>query len=301
MRGIPAPHSSTQRAHILFLLLDRREQAAFLIQALFGPLIRLITSVRQYTQVLVRQQRLRRCALAAGAGIKDFETFFIEHQIRAIFASASASASSSRSSRGLVEQAPKLALLNDEFLQAALDVRAFEEVLLDGAARCQAVDKHGFRLPDAVRAVLRLQVLLRVPVRVEQDHRVRRREVDALPASPGAEEEDPACRVRVERPDLLVAVGLLDAAVDAAALPRVQLLRPVVQDVELRLELRKYQDLMPPGHQARDEAVENDHLAGTADERRVDGVVFVHPWPVKVVRRIACQAGLYDRVLQLLC
>jgi hypothetical protein len=49
-------------------------------------------------------------------------------------------------------------------------------------------------LADAVRAVHRLQVHLRVPVRVVQDHDVRRRQVDAQPARARRQQEDELLR-----------------------------------------------------------------------------------------------------------
>ena len=61
----------------------------------------------------------------------------------------------------------------------------------DGAALCrslyrpaggQPVHHHALGLADAVAAVLRLQVHVRVPVAVEDDARVCRHEVDAEPA-----------------------------------------------------------------------------------------------------------------------
>jgi len=59
------------------------------------------------------------------------------------------------------------------------------------------MDGDGPRLADAVRAVLRLPVDLRVEVDVVQDHRVRPYQIQPLPASARGEQkrEDGAVRV----------------------------------------------------------------------------------------------------------
>ena len=49
-----------------------------------------------------------------------------------------------------------------------------EDALLHGVDGHEPDDAHLVLLADAMRAVLRLQVLVRVPVRVEDHHRVRR-------------------------------------------------------------------------------------------------------------------------------
>lgn len=48
----------------------------------------------------------------------------------------------------------------------------------------QTVDLDGVRLSDAVAARLCLQVVLRVPIRVEDNHRVGGDQVDPEPAGP---------------------------------------------------------------------------------------------------------------------
>ena len=65
-------------------------------------------------------------------------------------------------------------------VEAELAARGLEHHLLVARARDQPVDHHFLRLPDAVAARLRLRVVLRVPVRVDHDHRVRGRQVGAL-------------------------------------------------------------------------------------------------------------------------
>ena len=115
-----------------------------------------------------------------------------------------------------------------------------------------------------MRAVLRLQVLLRVPVGVEQDDGVGGREVDALAAGARAEQEDVAGRLigtiagfiggggggLVEDFDLLLAVGLRYGTVDAADGPAAEG-RVGGEEVELRFELAEYQDFVSSLQQVR--------------------------------------------------
>ena len=88
-------------------------------------------------------------------------------------------------------------------------------------------------------AVLSLQVLLRVPVAVEEDDCVRGGEVDALPTCARRDEADADVVVGVERADGFFAIRGRDAAVDATHGPGVEDLGPVFEDVELGLELGK--------------------------------------------------------------
>ena len=67
---------------------------------------------------------------------------------------------------------------------------------LAGAAGQESVDVDRVLLPDPVRAGHRLEVVLRVPVRVEDDDGVGRREVDAEAAGAGGEQEDEVARIR---------------------------------------------------------------------------------------------------------
>lgn len=78
-------------------------------------------------------------------------------------------------------------------------------------------------MPDAVAAVLCLQVLLRVEIRVKEDNRVGGCEVDSLPACAGGEQEDAVVVIVVEFVDLVPSALLRDAAVDAADVPAAEL------------------------------------------------------------------------------
>ena len=146
-------------------------------------------------------------------------------------------------------------------------------------------------------AVLGLQVLLGVPVAVEEDDGVGGGEVDALAAGAGAEEEEALVRLRVEGGDLLAPLVLLDGAVDAAHGPAVLQRGPVFEDVELRFELREDEDFVGFAEEVGDEAVEEEHFARVRDQRGVWGLV-VFPGPVEVVGRVAGEAELHDGVLE---
>mmetsp|Transcript_31084 Transcript_31084/g.59984 ORF Transcript_31084/g.59984 Transcript_31084/m.59984 type:complete len:315 (-) Transcript_31084:1667-2611(-) len=72
--------------------------------------------------------------------------------------------------------------LDDQVIKHHLPLGTLEDVLLHRVLGHKPVDVHRVLLADAVRAGHGLQVVLRVPVAVKDDHRVRRREVDAQPA-----------------------------------------------------------------------------------------------------------------------
>ena len=82
------------------------------------------------------------------------------------------------------------ALLDDGEVHLQLELRALDDLLLDRVGRHEAEDLHFLRLPDAVRAVLRLQVGLRVPVRVVDDDDVGGLQVDAEAAGARREQEE---------------------------------------------------------------------------------------------------------------
>lgn len=147
-------------------------------------------------------------------------------------------------------------------------------------------------------AVLRLQVLLRVPVAVEEDDGVRAREVDALAARAGAQQEQAHGRLRVEVADLLPSLVLRDAAVDPAHRPVVQEGSPVVQDVERGFELGEDEDFVAVGEEVGDEAVEHEEFAGGGDEGGVRGVGG-REGPVEGVGGVADEAELHDGILEL--
>jgi hypothetical protein len=110
-------------------------------------------------------------------------------------------------------------LLNDQLIQPQLLRRPLQHPLLHAPLRDEPEHVNLLRLPDPMRAVHRLQVRLRVPVRVVQDDDVGGGEVDAEPAGAGGEEEDELLGaglvVLVDGDD---AVFVRRASVDAAVL-----------------------------------------------------------------------------------
>ena len=89
----------------------------------------------------------------------------------------------------------------DHLVEEELLLRALNDAHLHGAPRNEAVDVHNLRLADPVDARHCLHVHLRVPVRIEQDHGVRRLEVDPHPS--GARRHDERKVGRVELVELL--------------------------------------------------------------------------------------------------
>ena len=162
----------------------------------------------------------------------------------------------------ITDKTLEFALLHHQLLQPAFPVRFLEERLLDGPLRRETIYDDRSRLADAVGAVLRLEVLLRIPVGVEEDDRVSGGEVDSLPARAGAKKEELAVFVGVEIFDLDAALVLLDGPIDAAALPAVQQRDPVFEDVEGRFELREDKNFVVVLEEVGEKAGEEEHLAG---------------------------------------
>ena len=159
-------------------------------------------------------------------------------------------------------------VVRDDALEPSLVVRDLQQVQVQRLQRDEAIHRHVSLLPQPVRAVHRLDVLLRVlrltrrprayPVRVVQHHRVRGAQVDAQSAGARGEEEERDRGVAVEALDGFVALLLRRGAVDGAARPLPE--RAVVlQQVErLRLnrlvgthlhELNEHEDAVLGGNQ----------------------------------------------------
>mmetsp|Transcript_33192 Transcript_33192/g.105872 ORF Transcript_33192/g.105872 Transcript_33192/m.105872 type:complete len:254 (+) Transcript_33192:346-1107(+) len=154
----------------------------------------------------------------------------------------------------------ELALGDDQLLELQLLLGLDEDLLLDRPAGGQPVHHHALGLADAVAAVLRLQVHVRVPVAVEDDARVCRHEVDAEPARAGREQKDVDRLVRVEVVHRLRPVLRRHAAVEAAALVAAQG-AVLLQDVEHPRHLREDEHLVPILGELRHQPVEQQHLA----------------------------------------
>ena len=134
-------------------------------------------------------------------------------------------------------------LLERKLAEMALLIGLLEDVLLHGALAHQPVDVHVARLPDAVRAVLRLRVHRRVPVRVVENHRVGAHQIDAQTARPRAEDEDEHLSVVVELLHHLLALGERRGAVHSQ-IREVVHVQKRLEDVQHPRHLRKQQTAM---------------------------------------------------------
>mmetsp|Transcript_13247 Transcript_13247/g.35347 ORF Transcript_13247/g.35347 Transcript_13247/m.35347 type:complete len:371 (-) Transcript_13247:1139-2251(-) len=199
---------------------------------------------------------------------------------------------------GLLARHLVLAPGDDELLQAQLVLGRLQHGFLHCVRRGEPEDEHRLLLADAVAAVLRLQVGVRVPVRVEDDTRVCRHQVDAQPSRAGGEEEDVRLAL-VELVHRLEAISGSDAPVKS---PRGEPahLAVVLEDVEHLRHLGEDEHLVAAllaqlGH----DAVEEDHLATAGDD------AFVHDLLPALVRGpleeegvVAALAQLHEDVVQ---
>src|SRR5678816_3566473 len=83
-----------------------------------------------------------------------------------------------------------------------------DSLLLHRIARNETRREHPPRLANPVRPVDRLRLHRRVPPRIEEEHVVRRREVQAQPTRLEADEEHPARRVGLKARDTLLPVAV---------------------------------------------------------------------------------------------
>jgi hypothetical protein len=116
-------------------------------------------------------------------------------------------------------------------------------------------------LTNAVSTVLRLEILLRVPVRIVQNHCISGRKVNALATSTRAQEEDLEFWIGIERLDLLSSVTLADGAVNPATIPGAELGGPVLKDIQLRFELGEDENFMFLLEKAGDQTIQEQHFA----------------------------------------
>ena len=84
----------------------------------------------------------------------------------------------------------KLTSLNDFSIKVQLELGPFQNVLFNRINRDQAENAHFLGLTDTMGAVLSLQVLMRIPVAVENDDRVSRLQIETQTTGSGAEHED---------------------------------------------------------------------------------------------------------------
>mmetsp|Transcript_34656 Transcript_34656/g.115829 ORF Transcript_34656/g.115829 Transcript_34656/m.115829 type:complete len:237 (+) Transcript_34656:433-1143(+) len=187
-------------------------------------------------------------------------------------------------------------LLDDGGIEVELALSALDDLLLHRALNHKPVHDHLASLADPVRAIHRLQVHLRVPVAVEQDHRVGGGEVDPEPARARREEENE--RVRVGAAEA-VDGGLAKVAADRPVEPlvRVAPLEQVVrEDVEHAHHLRKDEHAVPLAPQLGQKLVEEHALARGGEElvdRRCAAAVRGGRLPLRraqLVRRVRLDA-----------
>ena len=157
-------------------------------------------------------------------------------------------------------------LLDDEAVEVQLALRTLEDLLLERVLDAQPVDGHGAGLADPVRAVLCLQVSLRVPIRVIQDDSVGGEQVDAQPARASREHEDEDVRAgRVERRHHLLALFSGRAAVEPAVL--VATIEAIVfEDVEHLGHGGEDEDAMAALLELPQQLVHHDELARVLDQ-----------------------------------
>jgi len=80
--------------------------------------------------------------------------------------------------------------LDEQFVEVHLEARLLQNRLLDRRVRDETKHNHLLLLADPVRPVLRLQVHLRIPVRVEENDRVRSLQIESQSSRARAEQEN---------------------------------------------------------------------------------------------------------------
>ena len=109
--------------------------------------------------------------------------------------------------------------LDDFLVDVEFVLGSCQDALLHRVDGQQSQHAHLVLLPDPVRAVLRLQILVRVPVGVEDDDRVGRLQVQTETARARRQDEDEVLRVgRVELLEHLSAIVRASRAVQTQVL-----------------------------------------------------------------------------------
>lgn len=285
-------HISTDaRQKIPFLLLHSPKGISTPF-SLLRPRIRLPTPIRQRLQIPLRQNLLaRHKRIVLVIIVKPLPLQNLLQIIVSLLLPAAVLVARD------VAKGAEFFLLDDDFLEAAFAVCFLEQGLLDRALGGETVDDDGAGLTDAVGAVLGLEILLRVPVAVEEDDGVGRGEVDAQPACPCAEEEKFVILAFVEGVDLLIAIFGFDAAVDAADVPAAQRGGPFFEEIELPAELAEENYFVAFLEEVGDQSVEHEHFSGLSDESGV-WVLIGGPGVEEVMGGIAGKTELHDGVLE---
>lgn len=151
--------------------------------------------------------------------------------------------------------------MNNEMLKDALPLGTLQDVLFHRVPREKAEHFDVPRLPNAMGPRLGLEVILRVPVTVKNNHSIRRGQVDAKSTCPSGEEES-----KIVRAGSIVVVH--------STLPQVVGHRPieslacksshaavVLQDVQHPHHLRKNQHPVTRVTQTQKQLVQQNHFA----------------------------------------
>lgn len=93
-----------------------------------------------------------------------------------------------------------------------------QNLLLQSPPRDQPINIHDLLLPDPMRPVHGLQILLRVPVVLHEDDRIRPRQIQPQPAHARRQQQAVIARIRVELIDNRLPLGSFDAAVETKEL-----------------------------------------------------------------------------------
>mmetsp|Transcript_14388 Transcript_14388/g.42483 ORF Transcript_14388/g.42483 Transcript_14388/m.42483 type:complete len:268 (-) Transcript_14388:898-1701(-) len=162
--------------------------------------------------------------------------------------------------------------------------------------RDQAVDVNWFLLPNAVGSILGLEVGLRVPVAVVQDHSVCGLQIDSKPTSARRQEEHELLRAwAVERVNEILSLFICGLAIDAAVwVPSRH--KKVVENVEHPSHLREDENTVALGAELHQEPVQQDEFATVRHKVlpvRIQGSVL---HTLEEVRVVTALAKLHDNV-----
>ncbi len=147
------------------------------------------------------------------------------------------------------------ARLNHLAVDVQLLVCPLEDHLLNRVLRDQPVDPHLVLLANPVGPVLGLEILVRVPVRVENHNCVRSLQVEPQTTGPGREQEAEVLRVRcIEQLEHRLAVVGLRCAVQPEVLDPAEP-QEVLHDVHDLRHLEEKQRAVVGGLELRQDAV----------------------------------------------
>mmetsp|Transcript_34075 Transcript_34075/g.73803 ORF Transcript_34075/g.73803 Transcript_34075/m.73803 type:complete len:464 (-) Transcript_34075:575-1966(-) len=190
----------------------------------------------------------------------------------------------------------KPALLDHEGIQLELLVGLLDDLLLDGVLRAEAVDVDLLLLTDTMGPVHSLEIHLRVPVRVVQDHDIGRVKVDSETSGSRGQQEGELLRVwRVVSVDAFLPVLSRGVSVDPAVLvpPEEHV---VLQDIEQTGHLREDQHAGSLLLEPRQKLIEENHLTGVLDEVHVRRERWPRLGSLEQVRVVAALPELHDDV-----